>query len=167
MWGDAQDHYGSSPRMRGAHLVNGCLGNDSGIIPAYAGSTEHLPLLASGAQDHPRVCGEHRRSCRPPTTPRGSSPRMRRALGVVAHVHDRHGIIPAYAGSTARIRPQRYGIEDHPRVCGEHSGSSHSIGARVGSSPRMRGALGLDQLVVLLRGIIPAYAGSTCSEAAG
>ena len=29
------------------------------IIPAYAGSTPNLSLLACRVRDHPRVCGEH------------------------------------------------------------------------------------------------------------
>ena len=103
MWGDAQDHYGSSPRMRGAHLVNGCLGNDSGIIPAYAGSTIVSCLCPSSRWDHPRVCGEHRQSGPPRPWGRdhprvcgehsikaddkkkgeGSSPRMRGAHSLI------------------------------------------------------------------------------------
>ena len=50
---------------------------------------------------------------------------------------------------------------DHPRVCGEHSSTAFSQTSRVGSSPRMRGALGdLDRAQHVV-GIIPAYAGST------
>ena len=50
---------------------------------------------------------------------------------------------------------------DHPRVCGEHSGSRHMVVVGVGSSPRMRGALSAMFSSYTLLGIIPAYAGST------
>ena len=52
-------HLGSSPRMRGAPCLMRKSLTQSGIIPAYAGST----VQVSGRQhiygDHPRVCGEH------------------------------------------------------------------------------------------------------------
>ena len=51
---------GSSPHTRGARDLVGVAGINSGIIPAYAGST----LLLAGAdrelEDHPRIRGEHR-----------------------------------------------------------------------------------------------------------
>ena len=51
---------GSSPRMRGAHiLVLRNLGLKR-IIPAYAGSTTAAPRPTGPIRDHPRVCGEHR-----------------------------------------------------------------------------------------------------------
>ena len=74
---------GSSPHTRGAlaaHLLH-C--RETGIIPAYAGSTtcRSSPLEMPG--DHPRIRGEH---------------------GVEAHEFVRElGIIPAYAGSTPYV----------------------------------------------------------------
>ena len=52
---------------------------------------------------------------------------------------------------------------DHPRVCGEHATSSLTPVSPSGSSPRMRGALGLPIGELPRGGIIPAYAGSTLS----
>mgnify|MGYP000964407113 CR=1 FL=1 len=53
------DGGGSSPHTRGAHdgaqLGRRCVR----IIPAYAGSTAGMAALASQAQDHPRIRGEH------------------------------------------------------------------------------------------------------------
>ena len=51
--------------------------------------------------------------------------------------------------------------EDHPRVCGEHGTTVWSDPDNVGSSPRMRGALGHMAVYLPWLGIIPAYAGST------
>ena len=50
---------GSSPRMRGALVVEVAGDGDAGIIPAYAGSTISFALMWWAARDHPRVCGEH------------------------------------------------------------------------------------------------------------
>ncbi len=53
------------------------------------------------------------------------------------------------------------GGRDHPRVCGEHL-LAQVVGLLLqGSSPRMRGAQRGPRRFGRLRGIIPAYAGST------
>ena len=73
------------------------------------------------------------------------------------------GIIPAYAGNTGGHWSSLIKGRDHPRVCGEHTHTrtyAHSI---QGSSPRMRGTLLPCPRLRSLRGIIPAYAGNTCT----
>ena len=52
---------------------------------------------------------------------------------------------------------------DHPRIRGEHSGVSWIVKNGTGSSPHTRGAPGFDSFWRRVRGIIPAYAGSTAS----
>ena len=71
------------------------------------------------------------------------------------------GIIPAYAGSTARLGPGSRPAGDHPRVCGEHLLQERHERGDWGSSPRMRGARRIPCLCRRTQGIIPAYAGST------
>ena len=71
---------GSSPRMRGTRLEFAVLGNKTGIIPAYAGNTDHDRILEVGMRDHPRVCGEHSTHTFSCGHNRGSSPRMRGTL---------------------------------------------------------------------------------------
>ena len=173
---------GSSPRMRGAPTsLNSSLGS-AGIIPAYAGSTGCEQARGRPHRDHPRVCGEHETMAGIGRTVTGSSPRMRGAplhartlvlfcwiipayAGSTATCGITHRvppwIIPAYAGSTnARQRRATSGW-DHPRVCGEHFGTCVSVLPKMGSSPRMRGALYLRFVADVADGIIPAYAGST------
>ena len=88
---------------------------------------------------------------------------MRGALqGQVRH-HGKPGIIPAYAGSTSPRHLRLSMSQDHPRVCGEHSGQSDALSRSKGSSPRMRGAPATEQWKLSQAGIIPAYAGSTPS----
>ncbi len=130
---------GSSPRMRGTHLVVREVVLMAGIIPAYAGNTWSWWCSASIPWDHPRVCGEH--------------------LGCLVGRVDGGGIIPAYAGNTSGMRlahshwrdhPRVCGEHkiknatalakgDHPRVCGEHYDPARPRQAAAGSSPRMRG----------------------------
>ena len=115
---------GSSPRMRGALRIDGPVVNPQGIIPAYAGSTARSHAFPSRDWDHPRVCGEHQTTDKASVNNMGSSPRMRGAHRHALRYRHSHGIIPAYAGSTAIPLPDGSECRDHPRVCGEHSTSS-------------------------------------------
>ena len=131
---------GSSPRMRGALRTSEPFREPARIIPADAGSTRRDYGSQPVRQDHPRGCGEHCGGHCTPIFSRGSSPRMRGALGTIVGYVIWAGIIPADAGST---------------LSGWHSASFG------GSSPRMRGALRHMVSPLMVRGIIPADAGST------
>ncbi len=174
---------GSSTRMRGAHEPEDHRPDEPGIIPANAGSTATHPRSSRRTWDHPRGCGEHRESPRPRRCFSGSSPRMRGARPPCLRCGTADGIIPADAGSTRGRRSTRSLPGDHPRGCGEHTGtgrrSTRSLpgdhprgcgehspvlinGPTVsGSSPRMRGARRSPCRAVSREGIIPADAGST------
>ena len=120
--------------------------------------------LASGFSclgDHPRVCGEHSRVMKSRSNCGGSSPRMRGTPPGIGICANSTGIIPAYAGNTARYRNLRKLYWDHPRVCGEHR--QHGLHGRhqSGSSPRMRGTPYAVSAAIGTGGIIPAYAGNT------
>ena len=174
---------GSSPHVRGARTGNPSAISMSGIIPACAGSTHRSREYYSAPRDHPRMCGEHssgrhelchgsgssphvrgapvgrvHRLC-----PQGSSPHVRGALiGSIAAVLVL-GIIPACAGSTLGAVHRNTRSRDHPRMCGEHFGISKLIPWSMGSSPHVRGALGVYLFIIGVPGIIPACAGSTPS----
>ena len=98
--------WGSSPRMRGAQGIRFVKWHVYGIIPAYAGSTPDYRNSWDMPRDHPRVCGEHLLDRQSFVHQRGSSPRMRGALWLVCTKDVCIGIIPAYAGSTARFLRQ-------------------------------------------------------------
>ena len=135
-------------------------------------------------QDHPRGCGEHGLAHWQEGSSWGSSPRMRGAQNgnVVNQPSDRiipadagstdnksttlisGRIIPADAGSTAARDCRRSRDKDHPRGCGEHGLPCLSYACALGSSPRMRGALNILGRFIAHAGIIPADAGSTCSN---
>ena len=158
---------GSSPRMRGAQRRLAALSASVGIIPAYAGSTLTHPALIHAAQDHPRVCGEHRRIRQVPLVKGGSSPRMRGARRTTPRTLATIWIIPAYAGSTRTSAYLAERRRDHPRVCGEHLAPVLSGAGSLGSSPRMRGAHPHGPESAVHVGIIPAYAGSTTGHPHG
>ena len=147
--------------MRGARALRATQSARPRIIPAYAGSTPRYGCKHDGPADHPRVCGEHIELSDGYRAFAGSSPRMRGAQNLIVILLVRFGIIPAYAGSTARQRGSRQARWDHPRVCGEHVTKETMSNCELGSSPRMRGAPVEDVPVRKLGGIIPAYAGST------
>ena len=134
-----------------------------GIIPAYAGNTSCVKSPPTSSGDHPRVCGEHVNASRFHQWPTGSSPRMRGTQADLLTAKRKRGIIPAYAGNTAVKQTPLGGGRDHPRVCGEHltENEAHRMGE--GSSPRMRGTPRCAMVRARPTGIIPAYAGNTCT----
>ena len=152
---------GSSPRMRGTLAQSSRAARVGGIIPAYAGNTNPRQLKRFSARDHPRVCGEHALFLFPKGDSTGSSPRMRGTPDLGRALAVREGIIPAYAGNTKLIGSPRTLKRDHPRVCGEHSPLRGLEVMVPGSSPRMRGTLGITNFPTFMAGIIPAYAGNT------
>ena len=156
-----QSHKGSSPHVRGARQACDDALQESGIIPACAGSTTVGKTKLLFIWDHPRMCGEHELGDFAAFLDQGSSPHVRGALRQTQRQGQRPGIIPACAGSTpTATRPSRE-PRDHPRMCGEHAHVSHWSRSHVGSSPHVRGAQSADEVEVELRGIIPACAGST------
>ena len=159
---------GSSPHTRGALKKLKVTSNGIGIIPAYAGSTSAIAAAALGYRDHPRIRGEHMNALPEALRPIGSSPHTRGARRATSWCFRRTGIIPAYAGSTGAEYGKGLIRRDHPRIRGEHWLPQGTYSSLLGSSPHTRGALGLKRADGRLRGIIPAYAGSTarpCKDA--
>ena len=73
---------------------------NTGIIPAYAGSTKILKLRVHRLRDHPRIRGEHEAADAINERYGGSSPHTRGARDVSS-------LYPAI-------------LADHPRIRGEH-----------------------------------------------
>ena len=161
--GHARGRQGSSPHTRGAPSREIDVEPVDRIIPAYAGSTLVHAGLTPHIQDHPRIRGEHMSCSTRDNVTAGSSPHTRGARAGSGGVRPDPGIIPAYAGSTSAAAPGEDGAPDHPRIRGEHQKDRSDYEKTHGSSPHTRGA----PVVLPVRGpaigIIPAYAGSTCS----
>ncbi|KFI72988.1 hypothetical protein BMIN_0701 [Bifidobacterium minimum] len=96
---------GSSPRVRGKHVLGVALVGCVRIIPASAGQTLLSYLTPDTAQDHPRECGANVQQANEWMPEAGSSPRVRGkpCRSSVMRVASR--IIPASAGQTLRTLP--------------------------------------------------------------
>ncbi len=158
------DVKGSSPPTRGARVDDGQGEDDLRIIPAYAGSTRSQRDRCRSTADHPRLRGEHASLPLHRVGELGSSPPTRGARRGRSVRGRHHGIIPAYAGSTASSCSCQVRKPDHPRLRGEHFRITRPTGVICGSSPPTRGALHCPASPVRATGIIPAYAGSTGSR---
>ena len=150
---------GSPPRMRGkvfcAHL---CLMFQR-ITPAYAGKSKEWNEFSSIERDHPRVCGEKYLLQFLLAPLSGSPPRMRGKVFAFAHVNVYERITPAYAGKRFTASGTTSQSRDHPRVCGEKHWLLFRLLLLLGSPPRMRGKDTFPELLHVLVGITPAYAG--------
>ena len=134
----AQD--GSSPRVRGT-----CSGRRWSCRPGSV---------------HPRGCGEHRGHgpCQPNRC--GSSPRVRGTFVHAAVAADQLRFIPAGAGNICCISSLLCVGAVHPRGCGEHKPKMTRTLDRHGSSPRVRGTLGVTYVDFSDYRFIPAGAGN-------
>ena len=155
---------GSSPHTRGAPAFVTAYGRRERIIPAYAGSTWKASFDPMRRRDHPRIRGEHSIVSGAICTMSGSSPHTRGARSESQFRRENGRIIPAYAGSTFALSNMSRWDQDHPRIRGEHARVANRMSPVLGSSPHTRGARFLSGVGGVRGGIIPAYAGSTCSE---
>ena len=134
------------------------------IIPAYAGCTIFLLVIYDRSRDHPRIRGVHAQTHTTDCSRAGSSPHTRGALCIPILMRLPVRIIPAYAGCTPCQHNSKASLPDHPRIRGVHGDWWCSRGRGRGSSPHTRGARNVPVQEWALRGIIPAYAGCTCSR---
>ena len=110
---------------------------------------------------HPRVGGEHLNPVKISAYIDGSSPRGRGTLVRLRHHVLFHRFIPAWAGNTEPIIPDKKPSAVHPRVGGEHLLRNASASRSAGSSPRGRGTpLNISRHIYQSR-FIPAWAGNT------
>ena len=111
--------------------------------------------------DHPRECGANVHVGSVDLDGFGSSPRVR---GKLLHRRDNNlckRIIPASAGQTGFWNCALCCVPDHPRECGANGASVGEMLGNAGSSPRVRGKLGLLLNDYAAVRIIPASAGQT------
>ena len=161
MGGYVIEQSGSSPRVRGTQRVGGRTHFRRRIIPACAGNSCPCRRPRCFLPDHPRVCGELQDAQEGIVAHDGSSPRVRGTrIGFTLGFGIRR-IIPACAGNSPLPAMHRATSTDHPRVCGELSGSRIAFGSERGSSPRVRGTLASIEHRVLNGRIIPACAGNS------
>ena len=152
---------GSSPRGRGKQRRR--LGHHARrrLIPAWAGKTTSPPGTSRPKAAHPHVGGENAPETSDKDVVTGSSPRGRgKRTGAIAPV-PLVGLIPAWAGKTARCDGASSPNAAHPRVGGENQRQGNRIVRPRGSSPRGRGKRRCHRLPGRVRRLIPAWAGKT------
>ena len=95
---------GSSPRVRGKHLLENTVHSLCGLIPACAGKTKRSHVAVKQQRAHPRVCGENSLLAAIAAARSGSSPRVRGKLKRDFEGQKPTRLIPACAGKTRAKR---------------------------------------------------------------
>ena len=109
------------------------------ITPAGAGKTSSFACQHSGAEDHPRRCGENFQNLKSDFMQEGSPPQVRGKLGFWLSLRAVLRITPAGAGKTSALIAIAVIYKDHPRRCGENQ-RGHCLFKRCrGSPPQVRG----------------------------
>ena len=152
---------GSSPRGRGKREQFFRRFDHEGLIPAWAGKTQVSNPKTAHSAAHPRVGGENFESLRQSVETVGSSPRGRGKLCHSVYQLPRLGLIPAWAGKTARAASAARTGGAHPRVGGENGVPGAKRCVTPGSSPRGRGKPAPGPALGRGPGLIPAWAGKT------
>ncbi len=100
----------------------------------------HKPFLSTPDHwDHPRVRGEKINICCEVVTPMGSPPRARGKEERQQRPLRHPGITPACAGKSLSAPAAARQQGDHPRVRGEKTDTTVTVGGTTGSPPRARG----------------------------
>ena len=129
------------------------------ITPAYAGKSAAVRYYAVATQDHPRLCGEKCNKWITSFRILGSPPPMRGKAKKVYPKDSEIRITPAYAGKSAHRSLFFRFFQDHPRLCGEKTGTTETLYRTTGSPPPMRGKEYFVTAHVIHYRITPAYAG--------
>ena len=152
---------GSSPLTRGKVSAVLPEASQAGIIPAYAGKSNLLPVARQGGRDHPRLRGEKLIQAAFIISDVGSSPLTRGKVDPPPSPPSEEGIIPAYAGKSISPFSLDNYARDHPRLRGEKECLSLSHQPVSGSSPLTRGKVRVWMSGIWPTRIIPAYAGKS------
>ena len=134
-----QGEAGSSPLTRGKLQGRTCVRRSVRLIPAHAGKTKDVSVIAPTTRAHPRSRGENLATFALGLGVGGSSPLTRGKPVWASSRLWAPGLIPAHAGktSTASARPPRTGA--HPRSRGENNAYTAQLIITQGSSPLTRG----------------------------
>ena len=153
--------WGSPPHVRGKGSSLGWSRAFHGITPACAGKSLPSLFFAHTYWDHPRMCGEKHYSLKITFLSSGSPPHVR---GKDAHAAMRARVLritPAHAGKSSILVAHWSAVWDHPRTCGEKSGSMSNFSRCSGSPPHMRGKVPYHDNAWFLTRITPAHAGKS------
>ena len=150
--------------MRGKLTVNVPLQAHLGITPAGAGKTLSDVDRDGNKKDHPRRCGENRRTRGGQQQRVGSPPQVRGKRKRRPQRSCWNGITPAGAGKTKRPSEVPSFLKDHPRRCGENLSMYSLADSPAGSPPQVRGKPNIHDVFNGTDRITPAGAGKTRSD---
>ncbi len=126
---NGDDRWGSPPRVRGKVVKDFANAISLGITPACAGKSTTIIWDKKDDKDHPRVCGEKLKTQMCRFVMKGSPPRVRGKVSLCDGMSCGQRITPACAGKSSICGCNCTRDQDHPRVCGEKTKRSHTIGA--------------------------------------
>ena len=150
---------GLSPRVRGnLDLLHFPIAHRRSI-PACAGEPAATTMSGRVWRVYPRVCGGTMAGSPNWSIYGGLSPRVRGNRNIVGRRTGKAGSIPACAGEPAGTEYECTNLGVYPRVCGGTLLAGPRLHQLGGLSPRVRGNLGLADLLLLMGGSIPACAG--------
>ena len=152
---------GSSPRVRGTRCRRRGPSRRLRFIPACAGNSPPVALVAPNRPVHPRVCGELSAPLHGSASVHGSSPRVRGTQYDSPGEGTGRRFIPACAGNSPRVAGSGRSAAVHPRVCGELTVTLSLTATAAGSSPRVRGTPGHQHRCGGRGRFIPACAGNS------
>ena len=135
------------------------------ITPACAGNRSPATGMACASEDHPRVCGEQKKSFSKNARAKGSPPRVRGTAQAIVVMQYSFRITPACAGNSFLRFYDKVEHEDHPRVCGEQGGLFMRRDTGEGSPPRVRGTGRPPVNTSYHKRITPACAGNSAMQA--
>ena len=147
--------------MRGKASNHATMYINNRITPAYAGKSFVYKSEVQYNEDHPRLCGEKGNFLQFRQHLSGSPPPMRGKAGKIFRRVRPVGITPAYAGKSQCTFTVCGNFWDHPRLCGEKTGTKYMWTLTTGSPPPMRGKVDLISRIVIFFRITPAYAGKS------
>ena len=156
-----QGEAGSSPLTRGKLQGRTCVRRSVRLIPAHAGKTKDVSVIAPTTRAHPRSRGENLATFALGLGVGGSSPLTRGKRHVRPVVGPWGGLIPAHAGKTGVGIVEVVGAGAHPRSRGENIDGQRETAEDWGSSPLTRGKQRLHRAAHHYSGLIPAHAGKT------
>ena len=155
------------PRVRGdVHLYRGVALRRIGLTPACAGTSKCRPCPQSLVGAHPRVRGDVTARHWSVLLGAGSPPRARGRHRPSLVSPARRGLTPACAGTSGAWIGELKMWRAHPRVRGDVPRHPTAARRRLGSPPRARGRRHGHDLDRPHRGLTPACAGTSRTNAA-
>ena len=112
---------GSSPCLRGTHLIPRLIAKGIRFIPVLTGNTVSFLLCLSKCSVHPRAYGEHLLMIGHTLLEIGSSPCLRGTQFSSIQIMPMARFIPVLTGNTHKADQFLTDLTVHPRAYGEHT----------------------------------------------